>query len=188
MAPSAPASSLRQILDERVSQLLREAESVLDAQAARQAGEARGRARREAAEQLNQAARRMRHAADAEELGRRAARCGRCIRRRRGAIPPGRRKPPGAKESTAGRRRGGRFRSLEIPLASAPALAAAAESRDPVCTATAPTEISSVLANCLDHPSDARAWVFPVARTKAWRRWSMRGARSKRRPSNCSRK
>jgi ElaB/YqjD/DUF883 family membrane-anchored ribosome-binding protein len=162
MAPSAPASSLRQILDERISQLLREAEDVLDARAARQAGEARGRARREAAEQLNQAVRRMRQAADVEELGAAlldaasAFAGGVALLALDGAVARGERIRGGPQAAEG-------FRALEIPLALAPALAAAVESRDPVVTATTPAEISPLLASCLDHPADARAWVFPVA-------------------------
>jgi hypothetical protein len=56
----------------------------------------------------------------------------------------------------------GDFRALEIPLAEAPALAATAESRDPVITATAPSSVSAILAGYLRHPEDGRASVFPV--------------------------
>jgi hypothetical protein len=163
MAPSAPASSLRQILDERISQLLQEAEDVLDVRAARQAGEARGRARREAAEQLNQAVRRMRQAADAEELGAAlldaasAFAGGVALFSLEGAVARGERIRGGPEAAAVG------FRLVEIPLAEAPALAAAIESRDPVVTAATPAEISAFLARCLNHPADARAWIFPVA-------------------------
>ncbi len=163
MASSAPAPSLRQILDERISQLLREAEGILEAQAARQAGEARGRARRETADQLNQAARRMRQAADAEELGAAlldaaaAFAGGAALFRLDGAVARVEQIRGGPEAAAGG------FRALEIPLALAPALAAAIESRDPVATATTPAEISPLLASCLGHPADARAWIFPVA-------------------------
>src|SRR4051794_28387970 len=60
MASSAPTSALRRLLDEHVSSVSTEVEGLL--------AEARERTRRELVEQLNAAARRMRQAADSEEL------------------------------------------------------------------------------------------------------------------------
>ena len=162
MAPSAPATPLRQILDDRITQLLNDAEALCDARAARQAGEVSARARRETADQLNQAVRRMRQAADSEEVGAAlldaaaAFATGAALFQLDGEAARGER-IRGAPETA------GDFRGLEIPLALAPALAAAVESRDPVVTATTPAAVSALLANFLGHPSDGRASVFPVA-------------------------
>jgi hypothetical protein len=149
-------------LDDRITQLLNDAEGLCDARAVRQAGEALVRARRETADQLNQAVRRMRQAADPEEAGvalldaAGAFATGAALFRLDGEVARGER-IRGAAETA------GDFRGLEIPLALAPALAAAVESRDPVVTATTPAGISALLANFLGHPSDGRASVFPVA-------------------------
>jgi uncharacterized protein YigA (DUF484 family) len=60
MASSAPTSALRQLIDNRISQLSTEVEALFE--------ETRERARRDLTEQMNQAVRRMRQAADSEEL------------------------------------------------------------------------------------------------------------------------
>src|ERR1035437_9445887 len=162
MAPSAPATSLRQILDDRITQLLNDAEGLCDAGEGGKAGEALVRARRETADQLNQAVRRMRQAADPEEAGvalldaAGAFATGAGLFGLEGEVARGER-IRGTAETA------GDFRGLEIPLALAPALAAAVESRDPVVTATTPAGISALLANFLGHPSDGPASVFPVA-------------------------
>jgi hypothetical protein len=144
MASSTPAASLRQLLDGRITELLNDAEGISDARAAQQAGEADERARRETADQLNQAVRRMRQAANAEEVS--AA-----------LLDVAARFATGAPETA------GDFGGMAIPLAEAPALAAAVESRDRVVTDTAPASVSALLAKYLEHPIDGRASVFPVA-------------------------
>ena len=60
MGSSATTSPLRQMLEGQLSQLSSEVERLFD--------EARGRARRELADQLNQSVRRIRHAASLDEL------------------------------------------------------------------------------------------------------------------------
>src|SRR5215831_11011583 len=57
---SAPTSVLRQLLDERLSALSADVEALFS--------ETRDRARRDCAEQINQAVRRMRQAPDSEQL------------------------------------------------------------------------------------------------------------------------
>jgi hypothetical protein len=149
-------------LDEQITRLLNDAEGLCDARAARQAGEARARARSETADQLNQGVRRMRQAADPEEAGAAlldaaaAFATGAALFRLDGEVARGERVRCAAETA-------GDFHGLEIPLALAPALAAAVESRDPVVTATTPAGVSALLANFLGHPSDGRASVFPVA-------------------------
>jgi hypothetical protein len=108
--------------------------------------ESRDRARREQAEQLNQAVRRLRIAGDPEEL------CG-------------------TLENTAGQFADGAllFRvedgaavheSIRVPLDSAAAFNGAVESREPQTAAAISAEISAELASRLD--PGARASVFPV--------------------------
>ena len=60
MASSAPTSALRLLFENRLSQLSTEVESLF--------AETRDRARRDFAEQINQAVRRLRTASDSEEL------------------------------------------------------------------------------------------------------------------------
>jgi hypothetical protein len=162
MASSTPEAALRQLLDDRITQLLNDAEGLSDARAARQAGEAGERARRETADQLNQAVRRMRQAAGPDEVSAAlldaagAFATGAALFRLDGEVAKGER-IRGAPETA------GEFRGLEIPLAEAPALAAAMESRDPVVTDTTPASVSALLASFLGHPAGGRASVFPVA-------------------------
>jgi hypothetical protein len=51
---------------------------------------------------------------------------------------------------------------LAIPLASAPALAGAVETRDPVTAVTTAGEVSAALAERLGHLSDGRAHIHPI--------------------------
>ncbi len=51
---------------------------------------------------------------------------------------------------------------LEIPLSSAPALAGAVESRDPVTAITTAGEVSAALAERLGHAPDGRAHIHPI--------------------------
>jgi hypothetical protein len=145
---------LRQVLEGPLAQLSSQVERLFE--------EAHGRAKRELAEQINQAARRIGQAATREELGAtlvdaagafaaaaalvrvegQAAR-GDCIR--------------GVSEETARA-----FAALEIPLASAPALAAAVESRDPVTALAAPAEVSAELAALVGQAAEERIQIFPL--------------------------
>jgi hypothetical protein len=154
MAFGPSTSPLRQILKDRLWQLSLEVESLFT--------EARDRAWREVADQLNQAARRIRQAADVDELGA-------TLLDAAGAFTSG----AAWFRITGEAVRGGRirgvpeeaaeaFRALEIPLSSAAALAGAVESRDPVIAATTPREVSEELAKLLGHPPDGRVSIFPV--------------------------
>jgi len=124
--------------------------------------EARGRARRELAEQLNQAARRMRLADSIEDLGRTLVDAagefatGAALFRIVGQAARGER-IRGVSEETARA-----FGALEIPLASAAALASAVESRDRVTAVAAPAEVSAELAALLEHPPEGRVQIFPL--------------------------
>ncbi len=153
MATSAP-TPLRQVLEERVRQLVLDTESLFT--------DARDRARRDMADQLNQAVRRIRQSADLEDLGATlvdatAAFCpAAALFGVTGDMATGER-IRGVSEAAARE-----FGSLELSLASAPALAGAVHSRDPVVTATTSGEVSAALATLLEQSPAGRASVYPL--------------------------
>ena len=109
---------------------------------------AREHARREQAEQLNQAVRRLRIAPDAGELC--ATLADAAARLATGAILFR------VADGTAASDR------IDVPLGDAPALAAAAESQDPLIAAATPGEVSAPLVELLAHTPDTRVSIFPV--------------------------
>jgi pyruvate/2-oxoglutarate dehydrogenase complex dihydrolipoamide acyltransferase (E2) component len=135
--PSGP----RQVLEHRITELSSELEALFEG--------ACDNARREQAEQLNQAVRRLRIAPDAGELcatlGDAAARLA------SGAILFR------VAEGSASSER------IDVRLGDAPALAAAAASQDPVIAAATPGELSAPLVELLGHTPDTRVSIFPVA-------------------------
>ncbi len=135
--PSGP----RQVLEHRITELSSELEALFES--------ACDNARREQAEQLNQAVRRLRIAPDAGELcatlGDAAARLA------SGAILF-----HVADGSAASER-------INVPLSEAPALAAAAASQDPVIAAATATEVSAALVELLGHAPDTGFRFFPVS-------------------------
>ena len=146
------SSHLRRLLDERVSQLLAEADTL--------ASESREHAVRECADQLNQAARRLRQAESLDALGAtlvdaaatfalgaalftidgEGARL-ECVRGIEAEELPAR---------------------FQIPLDSAPAMAGAIETRDPVTAAAVPGEVSSALVDLLGHSPEVRVLLVPI--------------------------
>ncbi|MGA3239812.1 MAG: hypothetical protein ABSG03_26350 [Bryobacteraceae bacterium] len=135
---SPPTSPLRQFLEKFAAG----AETLY--------AETRDQARREIAAELNQAVRRLRQSTGLEELAATLA-------------------------DTAARFAGGaevflisdgmaksEKMELEIPLASAAALAGAVESRDPVTALTTAREVSAALVERLKHSPDARAHIYPL--------------------------
>ena len=174
MAASAPTPPLREILEERLSHLLVELEGLFNAHLSAQleqrisplveqaSTEARDRARLEFADQLNQGARRIRQSVDLADLTA-------TLLDATGPFAEG----SALFMVTNGFARGERmrgvpedrartFRGLEIPLASAAALAEAAESADPVATVTAASEVSAELVVFAGHPEDGRAVIYPL--------------------------
>jgi len=153
--PSGPSTSpVRQILENHLSQLSLEVDSLFSV--------ARDNERGEFAVQLNQAVRRIHQAADPDELGA-------TLLDAAGALAGGAAWFRITGEAARGERIRGvpeeaaeAFHALEIPLSSAAALAAAVESRDPVIAATTPREISEDLAKLLGHPPDGRVSIFPL--------------------------
>lgn len=154
MSPSAPRSPLRQLLENRISQLSAEVESLFV--------EARDRGRREFAEQLNQVVRRIRQSEDVEALSATlvdaagAFSTGAALFQVDGPLAKGRRIRGVPEESAEA------FKSLEIPLASAAALAGAVETRDPVIAVTTPGEVSADLVKLAGHAAEGRVSIFPL--------------------------
>jgi len=142
------------MLEGQLSQLSGEVERLFD--------EARARARRELADQLNQAVRRIRQAVSLEELAATlpdaamAFAAGAAVFRIAGTVAKGEKIRGVAAESETA------FGSLEIPLSDAPALAGAVESRDPVIAVTTAAEVSAELVALASHPADGRAYIFPL--------------------------
>jgi hypothetical protein len=134
------SSGPRELLEHRIAELSTELELLF-------AG-AREQARREQAEELNQAVRRLRIAPDADELC--ATLADAAVRLASGAILFR------VTEGTASSDR------IEVALGDAPALAAAAESQDPQIAAAIPGQLSAPLVELLAHPPDARVSIFPV--------------------------
>ena len=142
------------MLEGQLSRLSSEVERLFD--------EARTRARRELADQLNQSVRRLRHAGSLDELAATlvdaaAAFCsGAALFRIDGVVAKGekiRGVPPQAALA---------FAAFEVPLAAAPALGGAIESHDPVVTATSASQVSEGLMSLVGHPADGRAFLFPL--------------------------
>jgi len=135
------ASSPRELLEHRIAELSTELELLFEG--------AREHARREQAERLNQAVRRLRIAPDADELC--ATLADAAIRLAGGVILFR------VAEDTATSDR------IDVPFAGAPALAAAVESQDPLVAAAIPGELSAPLVELLAHPPGTRVSIFPVA-------------------------
>jgi len=154
MAPSPTRTALRKLLEDHQSRLSFELDTLFT--------ESREGARREFADQLNQAVRLLRIAPDAEELSATlldaAAQFsgGAALFRVAGdtAKPERVRGLPDADTEA--------FVGLEVPLSSAAALAGAVESRDPVTAVTTPTEVSPQLCKLFGHPADGRVSIYPV--------------------------
>lgn len=153
MASSAP-TPLRQVLEERVKQLILDTESMFV--------DARDKVRREMADQMNQAVRRIRQTSNLEDLGATlvdatAAFCpSAALFSVSGDMLTGER-IRGVSEAVAAD-----FGALELALESAPAMTGAVESRDPVITATTPTEVSPEVAKLLEHSPSSRASIYPL--------------------------
>jgi hypothetical protein len=135
---SPPTSPLRQFLEKFAAG----AETLY--------AETRDQARRELSTELNQAVRRLRQSATLEEL---ATTLGDTAARFAGGAEVFLISDGVAKSATL---------DLEIPLASAAALAGAVESRDPVTAITSAGEVSAALVERLKQTPDGRAQIHPI--------------------------
>src|SRR5215471_14753008 len=155
MASGAPSSPLRQLIDDRISQLTTDVERLFD--------NGRERSLRELADQLNQAVRRLRQASNSEELAATLVDAsslfadGAAFFRVDGEIIRGE-WIRGVEEESADH-----FPGSTIPLSSAPALAGAVESRDPVVAAAVASEVSPELVALAGHEPDERISIYPIA-------------------------
>jgi len=154
MASSAPISALRRLLDEHVAGVSTEVEALL--------AEARRGTRRETVEQLNGAARRMRQAAETEELVATLVDAasefapGAAFLRVEGKSLRGERIRGVADESSD------RFAGLQIALDAVPALAGAVETKDPVTAVATAGEVSAELLELAAGSANARIAILPV--------------------------
>ena len=134
------SSPARRLVEARLATLSDELEALV--------AESRQSVRREYAEQLNQAARRLRAAGDAEEL---------CATLENAAAQfAGGAMVFRAEDGVA------RHARIKISLSDAAAFAAASESREPQTAAATAGEVSSELVELLGHAAADRASVFPV--------------------------
>lgn len=157
--PSTAPPAFRKILADRLSEFSRQ----LEESAATVAAEASETARRETADFLNQGVRRMRQASGAGELASalldstaRFALCAALFRIDGGSAKGESVRGIEAEAESA-------FGTLDIPLADAPALAAAVESLDPVVSVTAPEELSAALSGYCGNDPHGRAYLFPLS-------------------------
>jgi hypothetical protein len=130
----------RQLLENRLDQIATELESQFDC--------AREQARREQAEQLNQSVRRIAIAPDPEEL---LATLSSAASRFAAGVAVFRIAAGNATNDQA-----------SVPLADAPALAAAIESRDPLIAAALPSELGAVIMELYAYSPDSRVSIFPL--------------------------
>ncbi len=153
MATSA-STPLRQVLEERVKQLVLDTENLFT--------EARDRARREMAEQLNLAVRRIRQTGNLEDLGATLVDatgpfCGSAAFFGVSGDFFQAERIRGVPHAIAAE-----FENLEIASSDAPALASAVESRDPVVTAAMASEVSAEIVRLFGHGPVGRASIYPV--------------------------
>jgi hypothetical protein len=146
------SSPLRRLLEDRVTQLLADAESV--------AAESRERAVRECADRLNQSVRRLRQAETLVDLG--ATLVDASAAFASGAalfLIEGESARLTNVRGIEAEKLPARF---EIPLTSAPALAGAIETRDPVTAAALPSQVSEAIVDLLGHSPDLRISLVPI--------------------------
>ncbi len=146
------SSPLRRLLEDRVSQLLADADSV--------AGESRNRAVRECADRLNQSVRRLRQAETSADLG--ATLVDAAAAFATGAALFVVEGQSARLENVRGVEAEELPARFEIPLAAAPALAGVIETRDPVTAAALPSQISEALVDLLGHSPDIRVSLVPI--------------------------
>jgi hypothetical protein len=151
---SSPLGPLRQLFENHLSQLSTDVEQLV--------AEARANERRQLADSLNQAVRRICQSTNADELAAGVIDAA-------GSLAAGAALFEIADGKAAGRRIRGvpdnaavTFRSLELPLVSAAALASAVESRDPVTAVTSAAEVSPEMMALAGHSLDGRVSIFPV--------------------------
>jgi hypothetical protein len=158
MAPSASESPVREILEDRISKLLPDLESELD----KFVSERCARARRDLADELNQAARRIEQTADAAAIEATLVEATAALSAGAALLAVGSTELRGQQIRGVTEPCAVAFRNLAMPLEVAPALAEAVRSRDPVTAMATAGEISGELASLLGRAYHERIHVYPL--------------------------
>jgi hypothetical protein len=166
MAASGPSSPLNTLLETRIPQIFEELERIIreDTAAETLLVEQRieERVRRDVTAHLNQSARRLQQSEDEEELAATLAdvvlgySAGAAMLRIEGD------KAVGVRIRGVAEKFAEAFHGLEIPLASAAAVAGAVESRDPVIAVTTDAQVSTEMMHLVGHGPEGRVHVYPV--------------------------
>jgi hypothetical protein len=162
MLPSASTAALRTLLEEQLTKLLDHVSPAIEAHAAGRAAEARERARAETADALNQAARRLRLAADFAALAATLVDAagpycqGAALLGVSGGRARGERIRGVDAEAAA------RFQALDLPLAESAALSGAVDTQDQVVAMSTAAEVSPALVEIAGHGGEARVFIFPL--------------------------
>ena len=154
MASSAPTTALRQLFENRLTQLSTEVEALF--------AETRDRARRDFAEQMNQAVRRMRQTSGSEELAATLVDAASLFASGVAFLRIDGETACGERIHGVGPEIAEEFPGLEIPLAAAAAIAGAVETRDPVTAVPTESEISKELAVAFGEANGDRVAIFPI--------------------------
>lgn len=181
MTPAAPTAAWRKVCEEYFSRLIEDLEQQVETEvesrvtaaiAAAVRGavtDAIGESRRALAEELNQGVRRLRQAADADDLYstlldvtlpfcEQAAIFSVHDKRARAERM---RRPAGVHAGEDGA--AASLPALEFPVSEAAAFATALDTRDPVIAMCTPAEVSAALVQLLNHTRDESAYLFPLA-------------------------
>lgn len=163
MAPSASESPVREILEDRISKLLPDLESDLG----KFVSERCARARRDLAEELNQAARRIERAADAAAIAATLVEATAALSAGAALLAVGDSGLRGQQIRGVAEPCAETFRKLAMPLEVAPALAEAVRSREPVTAMATAGELSGELASLLVSSYQERSYqerihVYPL--------------------------
>jgi hypothetical protein len=174
MVASTSLSSVRKLLESRLAKTLLDLESALDSHfsarvaeelernTTRVAVEVRERSQRELADHLNQAVRRMRQPPDGRDLGAALLDAAVPFASVVALLRVEHTMAFGEEIRGVPDERAATFRKQEMALGSAPALAEAVRSRDPVTAAATSGEISEELASLAAACESARVFLYPV--------------------------
>ena len=156
MPSNGSNAALRTALEDSFSGWLDEVETLL--------ADARELGREELANTLNQASRRLRQSDGFDELAATLTDASTPFCKGAAVLRVAEGKARGERIRGVDAAQAERFAALEIPLASAAALAGAVETRDPVTAVSSETEVSAELLAIAGHGEKVRVSIFPVQR------------------------
>jgi hypothetical protein len=166
MVPSVSVSPVREILEGRLAQLLPDLESALDVHLAREVQrvscQVRAHTRAELADQLNQTARRIHQASTRSEAAATLVEAAAVFASSVALLSIEATIARGGSIRGVSGEGAASFHNLEISLESAPALAEAIRTLDPVTAAATPAEISAELFNLVNVSGHKRVFLCPV--------------------------